>query len=138
MLFYLVRPTAFRVLPSPLTIMKDIIRDSPVGQLINCLSGGYYLPYSDQRSDYIIPAHFLLPASTSKIKVASVDVRQDVVHPESCLSTATLPYINGGDHGRDKDDVGVRALVFDSHLVGWNGDNDPENPRCVHSSFLLD
>ena len=115
--------------------MKDIIRDSSVGQLINYLSGGYYLPYSDQHSNYLIPPHFLLPASTFKIKDASIVVGQDVVHPESRLSTT---YIDGGDHDHVKDDVGIRALMSDSHLVGWNSDDDPENPRCVHSSFLLD
>jgi hypothetical protein len=41
--------------------MKDIIRDSTVGQVINSLSGGRYLPYAEQRSDYTVPAHFLLP-----------------------------------------------------------------------------
>jgi hypothetical protein len=85
--------------------MRDIIRDSTVGQLINGLSGGRYLPYADQRPNYTIPAHFLLSVS---------------------------------DHIHEKNKVGPEGLAFDPCLVGWNGDDDPENPRCVlHTLFLI-
>jgi DHA1 family multidrug resistance protein-like MFS transporter len=34
------------------------------------------------------------------------------------------------DH--EKGEVRPETLVFDPYLVGWNGDDDPENPRYVH------
>jgi DHA1 family multidrug resistance protein-like MFS transporter len=130
--------------------MKDIIRDSTVGQLINGLSGGRYLPYADQRPNYTIPAHFLLSVSTSQTD-ASIDVRQDVDRAKSGTPAATSPHINGesltrtntpvageSDHIHEKNEVGSEGLAFDPYLVGWNGDDDPENPRCVlHTLFLI-
>ncbi|KZP04822.1 MFS general substrate transporter [Athelia psychrophila] len=38
--------------------MKDILRDSVLGQFLNYISGGRMLPYSDQREDFVIPDHF--------------------------------------------------------------------------------
>lgn len=38
--------------------MKDIIRDSTVGQLLNGLSGGRILPYADQRKDFVVPERY--------------------------------------------------------------------------------
>lgn len=41
--------------------MKDILRDSTIGQLLNWVSKGRILPYSDQRKDYVVPPRYLLP-----------------------------------------------------------------------------
>jgi len=126
--------------------MKDIIRDSTIGQIINIVSGGRYLPYSDQRSDYSIPSHFILPSSTSKEKLDLIDDKRGVPSPESIAPSAKSPRGNGGSltrintpvaegshHDHEKGEVKDEPLSFDPYLVGWNGDNDPENPRCVHS-----
>jgi DHA1 family multidrug resistance protein-like MFS transporter len=131
--------------------MKDIIRDSTVGQFINYISGGRYLPYDDQRADYIIPAHFLPPSSKSTTEI-------DLVGDKKFLSTAetsrtasptvgspragvsltrnnTLVENSIPDH--EKGEVKGDTLVFDPYLVGWNGDHDPENPRYGYLSSLL-
>ena len=113
------------------------------------MSGGRYLPYADQRPNYTIPTHFLLSVSTSQTD-ASISVRQDADRAKSGTPTATSPYINGGslartnthvaresDHIHEKNEVGLEGLAFDPYLVGWNGDDDPENPQCVlHTLFL--
>jgi DHA1 family multidrug resistance protein-like MFS transporter len=148
--------------------MKDIIRDSTVGQLINHLSGGRYLPYADQRPDYVIPAHFLLP-SASKDELASIDEKpekatrvatpivtpeerfssndknQDAVSVESVTFASTSPPVGGGsmtrintpvpmgsNHDHEKGSIKEEVLAFDPYLVGWNGDDDPDNPQFVN------
>ena len=52
--------------PAPRThsIMKDLVRDSFIGQLVNRASGGRLLPYPDQRSDYVIPERYLAKAKS--------------------------------------------------------------------------
>jgi hypothetical protein len=129
------------------TTMKDIIRDSTVGQLINIISRGHYLPYADQRPDYDIPSHFLLPPTAAKL--ASVDNGRGVLSPESTIAVASSPHGSGElltrintpateglRHDREKGEVKNEPLRFDPYLVGWNGDDDPENPRCVYTLFL--
>ena len=44
--------------------MKDLVRDSFIGQLVNRISGGRLLPYADQRSDYVIPERYLAKAKS--------------------------------------------------------------------------
>ena len=125
--------------------MKDIIRDSTVGQLINRLSSGRYLPYADQRSDYSIPARFIPPSSLSRTQTVSTDDKQILSATEetspatiSPRTSASLTRINtlveGSVHDYEKGEVKKTELVYDPYLVGWNGDDDPENPRYV---FLL-
>jgi len=124
--------------------MKDIIRDSTVGRLVNIISGGRYLPYADQRSDYDIPSHFLLPPTAAKL--ASVDNSRGALSPESTIAVASSPRGSGGlltrintsvteglRHDHEKGEVKNEPLAFDPYLVGWNGDDDPENPRCVYT-----
>jgi MFS transporter, DHA1 family, multidrug resistance protein len=126
--------------------MKDIIRDSTIGQIINRVSGGRYLPYSDQRSDYSIPSHFILPSSTTEVKLNPIDDNQGIPSPESITHGPKPPRSSGGlltrlntptaeesHHDHENGKVKEKPLSFDSYLVGWNGDDDLENPRCVHS-----
>jgi MFS transporter, DHA1 family, multidrug resistance protein len=130
--------------------MKDIIRDSTIGQIINRVSGGRYLPYSDQRSDYSIPSHFILPSSTTEAKLNSIDNKRGIISPESSTHGAKSPRGSGGSltrlntptaegahHDDEKGEVKKEPLPFDPYLVGWNGDDDPDNPRCVHSVVYL-
>lgn len=125
--------------------MKDIIRDSTVGQFINRLSGGKYLPYADQRPDYKVPARFILPSSTSQTQISSADDKEissstEATTPPTDLSRHTsvsLTRINtlveNSVHDHEKGEVKVEKLVYDPYLVGWNGDDDQENPRYVRS-----
>ena len=126
--------------------MKDIIRDSTVGQFINRISGGKYLPYADQRPDYKVPVHFILPSSASQTRISSVDEKEstETTTPPatnvSPLTSASLTRVNTlvekPVHDYEKGDVKTETLVYDPYLVGWNGDDDPENPRYVHLYFL--
>jgi DHA1 family multidrug resistance protein-like MFS transporter len=100
--------------------MKDIIRDSTVGQLINWLSGGRYLPYADQRPDYIIPAHFNVPSSTYQAHIATIDIYS------SARPTSPADFLV---QGSEKGEVQGATLAYDPYLVGWNGDDDQDNPR---------
>jgi DHA1 family multidrug resistance protein-like MFS transporter len=131
--------------------MKDIIRDSTVGQIINSVSGGRYLPYADQRSDYAIPAHFLLPPgpSTSKTVTASINDKQTPARTESATpvdvsrrTSNTLTRLNSPEESSVKDhekgEVKNEASVFDPYLVGWNGDDDQENPRYALTRCCFD
>jgi MFS transporter, DHA1 family, multidrug resistance protein len=122
--------------------MKDIIRDSTVGQVINSLSGGWYLPYAEQRSDYTVPAHFLLPPSTSQADVASIDEKKIPARTESATpadaeasrrTSRSLTRLNSPVEGyiqdNEKGEVDKETVVFDPYLVGWYDDHDQENPR---------
>jgi MFS transporter, DHA1 family, multidrug resistance protein len=126
--------------------MKDIIRDSTIGQIINRVSGGRYLPYSDQRSDYSIPSHFIVPSSTTEAKLNPIDDKRGIPSPEpithgknsprgsdGSLTGLTTPTAEGAHHDDEKGEVKKEPVPFDPYLVGWNGDDDPDNPRCVHS-----
>ncbi|ESK95480.1 benomyl methotrexate resistance protein [Moniliophthora roreri MCA 2997] len=67
--------------------MKDLIRDSIIGQQINYLSGGRLLPYADQRPGYQIPqrylSHTLSRVSTATIKVAEEQKKISPSYPSS-------------------------------------------------------
>ncbi|KAF8917072.1 major facilitator superfamily domain-containing protein [Mucidula mucida] len=51
-------------------MVADLIRDSTVGQFINFVSGGKYLPYADQRPGYVVPPHIMLPSSRDNEKMS--------------------------------------------------------------------
>jgi DHA1 family multidrug resistance protein-like MFS transporter len=104
--------------------MKDIIRDSTVGQLINWASDGLYLPYPDQRSDYTIPARFDLPSSVYKARIASIEIYSS--------ARATSPAFSSVQ-GSEKGEIKNATLAYDPYLVGWNGDDDPDNPRYPYT-----
>lgn len=50
--------------------MKDLLRDSFIGQQINRFSRGRLLPYADQRPDYSIPERYLFSNAESDAKVS--------------------------------------------------------------------
>lgn len=39
--------------------MFDIIRESTLGEIVNRASGGRFLPYPDQRADFVVPERYL-------------------------------------------------------------------------------
>lgn len=39
--------------------MLDIMRDAPLGQILNFISKGKIFPYPEERHDYVVPEHFL-------------------------------------------------------------------------------
>ncbi|KAL8286804.1 hypothetical protein RQP46_004332 [Phenoliferia psychrophenolica] len=109
--------------------MKDIIRDSTFGQLVNYFSNGRLLPFPDQRPDYVIPKRFL------PITDATEPSRSGVVSPGS---GGTLVDAEGVISPRDDIDVEKAELKKppventpppNPFLVDWEGDDDPDNPR---------
>lgn len=54
--------------------MKDILRDSTVGQFVNYVSGGGLLPYPEQRSDFVIPERYLARSLSRNEKSVAIDV----------------------------------------------------------------
>lgn len=38
--------------------MKDLFRETAVGQILNVVSGGRILPYPDQRTDFVVPRRY--------------------------------------------------------------------------------
>ena len=130
--------------------MKDIIRDSTLGQLVNYISAGRFLPYADQKPSYDIPAHYLLPPSTSKPSPtdekenplgAELTIPVDTPHPHRAsggsvtrINTPVPQDSSVGDH--EKGDVKTEVVTYDPYLVGWDGDDDPENPRYVNACQL--
>ena len=130
--------------------MKDIIRDSTLGQLVNYISGGRFLPYADQKPSYDIPAHYLLPPSSSKPSPtdekdnplgAELTIPVDTPHPHRAsggsvtrINTPVPQDSSVGDH--EKGDTKTEVATYDPYLVGWDGDDDPENPRYVNARQL--
>ncbi|KAK1225853.1 hypothetical protein PQX77_011196 [Marasmius sp. AFHP31] len=134
--------------------MKDIVRDSFLGQAINSLSGGRLLGYADQRPGYEVPTRYLRSPSLSPqathipsteeekkpkakggsqavVEVREVDVDAeptDTAYPPPPSPPAHIPGSGsesdlGADRFRDVES-GVNA-----YLVGWEGPDDPDNPK---------
>ncbi|KAK0466762.1 major facilitator superfamily domain-containing protein [Desarmillaria tabescens] len=117
-------------------MVQDILRDSTIGQVINYISSGRIFPYADQRPDFEVPSHFLLPSQRPST----------IVSPDSDATTlcgdleksrgASTPGVQltrestlavGIDTEKQKQiDI---ALSSDPYTVGWYGDDDQENPR---------
>jgi len=54
--------------------MKDIVRDSVVGQILNFLSNGRLLPYADQKSGYVVPEKYRLQTAPISRTATITDV----------------------------------------------------------------
>ena len=54
--------------------MKDLVRDSFIGQQINHFSGGRLLSYTDQRPNYTIPQRYLSSGQSSDTKVRVISI----------------------------------------------------------------
>ncbi|KAF8077694.1 major facilitator superfamily domain-containing protein [Lyophyllum atratum] len=121
-------------------MVADLIRDSTLGQIINYVSGGKYLPYADQRPDFVVPNHFLLP-SDKRLSPATYDSSDstticDDLEKQKTLSGAVTP-ITGLERestitvdGKNEKEFGASVTsVPDPYIVGWYGDDDPDNPR---------
>ncbi|KAK7036777.1 hypothetical protein VNI00_011443 [Paramarasmius palmivorus] len=68
--------------------MKDLIRDSFIGQQINYLSGGRLLPYADQRPGYQVPQKYL-STMLSRVSTATLQVPGDQAQKK--MSSTTYP-----------------------------------------------
>lgn len=106
-------------------MVADIIRDSTVGQLINFLSSGRFLPYQDQRPDYVVPARFSPPLDVSDTSTLCGDEQK-----KSGTSTPMIVLQKEDTLVVDEKDISMKLdKMSDPNIVGWNGDDDPDNPR---------
>ncbi|KAJ7207042.1 major facilitator superfamily domain-containing protein [Mycena pura] len=121
-------------------MVQDLIRDSTIGQIVNYLSSGRLLPYPEQRPDYIVPEHFLIPPSVKNQEQITSDSNAATAHGERSdkIKNGSESNIQSppdtefrrevtlvGDlekQDRDGDTISIP-------VVGWYGDSDPENPR---------
>ncbi|KAJ7642040.1 putative caffeine resistance protein [Roridomyces roridus] len=90
---------------SPDLPMHDLIRDSTIGQIINYASRGRFLPYADQRPEYVVPSRYL-PARENDATTLNEEDKK-------IKSESTTP---------------ATADVEDPYLVDWE-ENDTDNPR---------
>ncbi|KAJ8075596.1 hypothetical protein PM082_021226 [Marasmius tenuissimus] len=130
--------------PSTPYTMKDLVRDSFLGQAINSLSGGRLLSYADQRPDYKVPARYLLSPPLSQVTTIVSTVEQKKFESNTSSRSATacptpVPPAHLPDSGKDLENEDLPDLVADRlrdieksgdpYLVDWEGPNDPDNPR---------
>ncbi|KAK0202579.1 major facilitator superfamily domain-containing protein [Desarmillaria ectypa] len=119
-------------------MVQDIFRDSTIGQAINYISNGRLFPYADQRSDFKVPPQFLLP-SERKTTLAAPESDATTIcgdadksgkrtsTPGTRLTREDTIAIDGAEEVVEKQID--EALKSDPYIVGWYGDDDPENPR---------
>ena len=119
--------------------MKDIIRDSTVGQFLNSASGGRILPYADQKPEFVFPDHSQANwlSRTNRIGWDSTSTTppQDLskeYSPEKHGSKPTLTAAPDVENVRLDSEVD-KKVDLDLDLVDWYGPNDPDNPRFVES-----
>jgi DHA1 family multidrug resistance protein-like MFS transporter len=113
--------------------MKDIIRDSTVGQILNYLSEGRILPYPEQQPGYIIPAKYLAtplqsPSGTlcGDLPAAPISKATTLVEAEGVLSEKKTD--SALEKGDSKEEVFPTAPAY-PYLVDWESDDDQDNPR---------
>lgn len=142
--------------------MKDLVRDSIIGQAINKLSSGRLLPYPDQRPGYQIPERYLRPSLGQKATITEEGIPEKKLGVSSFISspapshspapsrpitpprspsnasartltrglpTPRVSSIEDGDLTYEKGDLIAAQEPTDPYLVGWNGPNDPDNPK---------
>ncbi|PBK69021.1 MFS general substrate transporter [Armillaria solidipes] len=118
-------------------MVQDIFRDSTIGQAINYISNGRFFPYADQRPDFEVPPHFLLPSSQRPSTIVSPDSDATTLCGDLEKSTGTsTPGVQltrestlAVDIDAEKQKQIDAALGSDPYIVGWYGDNDQDNPR---------
>ncbi|KAJ7138524.1 major facilitator superfamily domain-containing protein [Mycena crocata] len=123
-------------------MVQDLIRDSTFGQIVNYLSSGRIFPYPEQRPDYVVPKHFLLPSSErAELEAATSDAAticgdtekskkgsQNSSPPDTEIRRESTMTTLAADIESQKQ-VDDATTVPDPYLIGWDGDSDPENPR---------
>ncbi|KAJ7168339.1 major facilitator superfamily domain-containing protein [Mycena crocata] len=97
-------------------------------------TGGRLSPYVDQRSSvYAIPSQFIVPASESNIALTPI-VEPSAVEDGVTKESLEIEVKRESVHVTEVEDVGRNSpsqiMGFaDSNLVGWDGEDDPDNPR---------
>ncbi|KAF9014571.1 MFS general substrate transporter [Hymenopellis radicata] len=122
-------------------MVADLIRDSTVGQFINFVSGGKYLPYTDQRPGYVVPPRFMLPSSrpaaptydSSDNSTLCGDLEKartgGTVTPNTELMREATLAADPELVGEKKQLEVAAASLQDAYLVDWYGEDDQDNPK---------
>ncbi|PBL01691.1 MFS general substrate transporter [Armillaria gallica] len=115
-------------------MVQDIFRDSTIGQAINYISNGRIFPYADQRPDFAVPPHFLLPSFQRPPTIVSPDsdattLCGDLEKSEGTGVQLTRESTLTEDFDAEKQKQIDVALNSGPYIVGWYGDDDQENPR---------
>ncbi|KAG7444037.1 MFS general substrate transporter [Guyanagaster necrorhizus] len=106
-------------------MVRDIFRDSTIGQAINHISNGRIFPYAEQRPAFQVPLHFLpvkppstiLSPDSDAITLCNAETPRDTMPRVELTRESTLA-------------VDVEAEKhWDSCTVGWYSDDDQDNPR---------
>ncbi len=111
-------------------MVADIIRDSTIGSIINHISKGRLLPFPDQRPDFAVPARFLVPAKSESWDATTLCGDSD----QKKSGTTTPSLQKERSIVSDEKEIGIQLdekMLSDPYIVGWYGDDDPENPRFV-------
>lgn len=120
-----------------IAMVQDIFRDSTIGQAINYISNGRIFPYTEQRPDFEVPPHFLLPSSQRPSTIVSPDSDATTLCGDLEKSTGTSTSgvqltresTLAVDIDAEKQKQIDAALSSDPYIVGWYGDDDQDNPR---------
>ena len=130
-------------------MVADIFRDASVGQFVNFVSKGKYLPYADEKSDFVVHPALLLPCTTGKRPILPSGLVSDVntlcgdLEKRQSPSGAVTPRpelqredtIVIDDIKDQKFDDSDMIKLSDPYLVDWCHD-DPDNPRSVSFGSL--
>lgn len=119
--------------------MKDILRDSTVGQILNWASKGRILPYEDQRADYVVPARYLPDRSSTAVAKGQLglprthsDANTLVNEPGTIAASKELgpSDIEKAQSTTPSQSAPAPDAPSYPYLVDWT-ENDQDNPRYV-------
>ncbi|KAJ4477482.1 major facilitator superfamily domain-containing protein [Lentinula aciculospora] len=112
-------------------MVADIVRDSTIGQFINFVSNGKFLPYEDQRSDFIVPPHFLSTSSDALTLCGDANEQKKTsgaVTPSTAITRESTLVMDEKELSLKLDDTNNSS---DPNVVRWYGDDDPDNPKVL-------
>ncbi|KIY69130.1 MFS general substrate transporter [Cylindrobasidium torrendii FP15055 ss-10] len=114
-------------------MVADIIRDSALGQIINHLSGGKFLPYADQRPGYIAGTNpYSITAFNNKTSffASQATLAGDETKFGAELTREDTLVVVDLEKAKDIAGPDVQASTYDdTNLIGWMGDDDQDNPQ---------
>ncbi|KAJ7498102.1 major facilitator superfamily domain-containing protein [Mycena galericulata] len=111
----------------------DLIRDSTLGQVVNYVSRGRWLPYGDQRAGYVVPTRFLTTAERKEKELRSGSPTLCEDSEKKKMSGTTTPVATELDPATEDKDLERQSTVTadettDPYLIDWEED-DPDDPR---------
>lgn len=121
--------------------MYDLIRESTVGELLNRLSGGRYLPYPDQRPDFEIPERYRAASSSEPASCSSstFEKRHQPTSDSSTPAEVELTSCNTEKDKPERDSLEWSSQAL-TRVPSRDRDRDPtaliEKPLPAHGPQL--